>query len=55
MKKNKTSTIHEVVGVAAQEVVKLCMDRKGTDNITTILVCLGSLGLGTTLNEYASV
>ena len=41
--------------MAAQSVVKLCMDRKGTDNITTILVCLGSLGLGASINEYASV
>ncbi len=55
IRKNRKSSIHEAVGAAAQSVVKLCMDRKGTDNITAIVVCLGSLGLETSLTDYASV
>lgn len=33
------------------------MDRKSTDNLTTIMICLGSLGIGiaNNLNDYASV
>ncbi len=31
------------------------MDRKSTDNITAIVVALGSLGLENNLSDYASV
>ena len=44
-----------MAGIAAQSVVKLCMDRKSTDNITVIMVCFSSLGLESSLSDYASV
>ena len=44
------------MGQAAQSVVKLCMDRKSTDNLTLIVICLSSLGMGgNNLTDYASV
>ena len=47
--------MHEAVGQAAQSVVKLCMDRKSTDNLTTIIISFGSLGVNNNLGDYASV
>jgi protein phosphatase 2C family protein 2/3 len=47
IKKNKNGSIHEVVGAATQSIVKLCMDKKSSDNLTAILIYLGSFGVGT--------
>jgi hypothetical protein len=44
-------SIHEAAGAAAQSIVKLCMDRKCADNLTAIIICLGSLGLKTNIDD----
>lgn len=48
-------SIHEVAGQAAEAVVRLSMERRSTDNLTALVICLGSLGLGASLLDYASI